>query len=351
MQNPFANFLCTRSSQDYTMASGAGTEDRPSRKPARPIGLQVKHLEALMAIAVEGSFGGAARRLGYTQSAVSQQIAALERLVGQRLVERSKTAESPRLTPTGRMLLTHAETIMSVVYAAEADLVAARRAPCLRLGALRSVAGLLFPPALKRFRDAFPDEEIEFLERGTSEELLELVDGGAIDAAFAAPPQNGWFDVQPVLVQHYVAAVPASWELARNGEPLSLRQLRDLPLVGGGREALLQEAELQSRRLPELEVATLLSFVSAGLGVALVPELAFDGVDEAIVALPVAASIAPQLIALVTHRQRRAQLPLDWLRDLAQTTARNLKSARRPRGGARSAVRQGGVTPRLQLQP
>ena len=79
------------------MASGAGSGERAPLKPARPIGLQVKHLEALMAIAVEGSFGGAARRLGYTQSAVSQQIAALERLVGQRLVDRSKSAEPPRL--------------------------------------------------------------------------------------------------------------------------------------------------------------------------------------------------------------------------------------------------------------
>jgi DNA-binding transcriptional LysR family regulator len=333
------------------MASGAGTEDRPSRKPARPIGLQVKHLEALMAIAVEGSFGGAARRLGYTQSAVSQQIAALERLVGQRLVERSKTAESPRLTPTGRLLLTHAETIMSVVYAAEADLVAARRAPCLRLGALRSLAGLLFPPALKRFRDAFPNEDIEFLERASSDELLELVEGGAIDAAFAVPPQNGWFDVQPVLVQHYVAAVPAEWDIARLGEPLSLRQLRELPLVGGGREALLQDAELQARRLPELEVATLLAFVRAGVGIALVPELAFDTGDESIVALPVAAPIAPQQIALVTHRQRRTQLPLEWLRDLAQTSGRTLKGPRRVGRPSRQAARQGTVAPRLQLQP
>src|SRR5262249_8101471 len=63
----------------YTMASGAGSERAPL-KPARPIGLQVKHLEALMAIAVEGSFGGAARRLGYTQSAVTQPIAAPPRL-------------------------------------------------------------------------------------------------------------------------------------------------------------------------------------------------------------------------------------------------------------------------------
>jgi DNA-binding transcriptional LysR family regulator len=332
------------------MASGAGTQDRPSRKPPRPIGLQVKHLEALMAIAVEGSFGGAARRLGYTQSAVSQQIAALERLVGQRLVERSKTAESPRLTPTGRLLLTHAETIMSVVYAAEADLVAARRAPCLRLGALRSIAGVLFPPTLKRFRESFPGEEIEFMERGTSEELLELVECGAIDAAFASPSGNGTFDAEPVVSQRYVAAVPATWELARSREPLTLHDLRELPLVGGARELLLHDAELHARRLPELEPATLLAFVRAGAGIAIVPELAVHGAGDPVVALPIVSPVPPQQVALVTHRQRRSQLPLEWLRELARSAARAVTG--RPQSvDARTTAGRGGETPHLRVQP
>src|SRR5581483_5340446 len=76
-------------------------------------GLQIRHLAALAALAQEGSFGRAAERLGYTQSAISQQIAALERLVGQRLVERPGGTRPVRLTPAGHLLEEHAEAILS----------------------------------------------------------------------------------------------------------------------------------------------------------------------------------------------------------------------------------------------
>jgi len=331
------------------MASGAGSGERAPLKPARPIGLQVKHLEALMAIAGEGSFGGAARRLGYTQSAVSQQIAALERLVGQRLVDRSKSAEPPRLTPAGRLLLDYAETIMSVVYAAEADLVASRKAPCLRLGALRSVAAALFPAALKRFRQSYPDESIEFLERASSEELLELVDRGALDAAFAArPASEGRFDIHPVLTQRFVVAVPADSALARKGGPVALRELGSLPMISASEARLPGDGSSNGRSaFREVDSRTLLAFVRAGLGAALVPELAVESDDRSIVALPVADPIAPQQVVLVTHASRRPQLPLDWLQDLGRTIGRDIVHARNVSTNPRVRRRRG-QTPIVQ---
>jgi DNA-binding transcriptional LysR family regulator len=343
MQNPFANFICNPESRDYIMASGAGSGDRALLKPARPIGLQVKHLEALMAIAVEGSFGAAARRLGYTQSAVSQQIAALERLVGQRLVDRSKSADPPRLTPAGRLLLEHAETIMSVVYAAEADLVASRRPPCLRLGAIRSVAAVLLPAALKRFRESYPEESIEFLERASSDELVELVERGALDAAFAArPTAAGPFDVHLVLTQRFVVAVPTDSEPARKGRPIAIRELGSLPLIGTG-EAHVPDTGTNNVRsaFKEVDSRTLLAFVRAGLGAALVPELAIESDDRSVVALPVADAIAPQQVVLVTHRPRRTQLPLEWLEDLARTVGRDLVRSRGAPASPRVRRRRG----------
>ena len=82
------------------------------------LGVELRHFLALEAVAREGSFGRAAKALGYTQSAVSQQIAALERIVGQRLVERPGGPKPVSLTEAGRLLLTHADAIAARVAAA-----------------------------------------------------------------------------------------------------------------------------------------------------------------------------------------------------------------------------------------
>ena len=75
--------------------------------------VEVRHLAALRAVAHEGSFGGAAVRLGYTQSAVSQQIATLERAVGERLLDRPGGPRKVSLTAAGEVLLRHAERIVA----------------------------------------------------------------------------------------------------------------------------------------------------------------------------------------------------------------------------------------------
>ena len=101
-------------------------------KPNTWLGVEVRHFAALQALAHEGSFGRAAERLGYTQSAISQQIATLERIVGERLVERPGGPRAVSLTQAGTLLLRHAESIVARLQAAQADLDApfrpARRA-------------------------------------------------------------------------------------------------------------------------------------------------------------------------------------------------------------------------------
>src|SRR5205814_3055689 len=88
------------------------------------LGVQLRHLAALEAVARTRSFGAAARELGYTQSAVSQQIAQLEKLVGQRLVERPGGPRRVDLTEAGRLLLRHADSIVAHLDAAQADMAA-----------------------------------------------------------------------------------------------------------------------------------------------------------------------------------------------------------------------------------
>ena len=93
-------------------------------EPDRWLGVEVRHFAALEAVAREGSFGRAAESLGYTQSAISQQIQTLERLVGERLLERPGGPRAVSLTEAGRLLLRHAEAIVARLHAAQADMAA-----------------------------------------------------------------------------------------------------------------------------------------------------------------------------------------------------------------------------------
>src|SRR3954470_16955221 len=104
------------------------------------LGVELRHLAALEAIAEHGSFGRAAAALGYTQSAVSQQLATLERLVGERLVERPGGPRPVSLTPAGEVLLRHARRLVDQLAAARADLEAwsAGRGGTLRVGTFHS---------------------------------------------------------------------------------------------------------------------------------------------------------------------------------------------------------------------
>src|SRR5207249_3982695 len=113
----------------------------------RLLGVELRHLLALQAVAREGSFGRAAIALGYTQSAVSQQIAALERIVGARLVERPGGPRPVSLTEAGELLLRHAEAIVARLAAAQADLgaLAEGEGGVLRVGIYQSVGQRILP--------------------------------------------------------------------------------------------------------------------------------------------------------------------------------------------------------------
>ena len=97
--------------------------DIGTRHPALH-GVELRHLVALEAVAAERSFSAAAARLGYTQSAVSGQILALERLVGARLLERIRGSRPVEVTAEGEILLAHARAIIARLEAARAELAA-----------------------------------------------------------------------------------------------------------------------------------------------------------------------------------------------------------------------------------
>src|SRR5438270_6018787 len=114
------------------------------------VGVEARHLAALQAVAEESSFSRAAERLGYAQSAVSQQIAALEKVVGLRLVERPGGPRPVSLTEAGRVLSHHADHIQARLGAARADLdaLAAGVAGTVRVGTFQSAGARILPAVL-----------------------------------------------------------------------------------------------------------------------------------------------------------------------------------------------------------
>ena len=136
--------------------------------PDRWTGVELRHLIALEAVARETSFGRAAASLGYTQSAISQQIATLERIVGEKLVERPGGPRKVSLTEAGEVLLRHAEAIVSRLSAAQADMDAlgSGLAGTLRVGVYQSVGEHILPALMTRFVGSWPRVEVSLTEAG-----------------------------------------------------------------------------------------------------------------------------------------------------------------------------------------
>jgi DNA-binding transcriptional LysR family regulator len=116
------------------------------------LGVEFRHLAALAAIAEEGSFRAAAARLGYVQSAVSHQLAFLERTLGVRLVDRGRGSTPVELTTAGELLLGHVDAIQVALGAAWADIHAVRdgRAGSVRVAASASAEALVVPAVVPR---------------------------------------------------------------------------------------------------------------------------------------------------------------------------------------------------------
>ena len=276
----------------------------------------MRHLAALQAVASERSFGRAAQRLGYTQSAVSQQIATLERIVGQRLVERPGGPRPVSLTEAGRLLGRHAEAIVARLDAAEADFRALSEGASgsLRIGTYQSVGNKILPTVLMRFREQWPEVEIKLTESANDAELLGLVERGDLDIAFVIYPLvDGPFEVLRLMRDPYVLVLPATAELAQREGPPSAREIAELPLIGFRQCRSLQQVEsyFMSRGL-ELNVVfrsddngTVQGLVGAGIGNALLPGLAVvDPHDDRVVVREIDPRVPQRLIGIAWHRDR-----------------------------------------------
>jgi DNA-binding transcriptional LysR family regulator len=276
--------------------------------------IELRHLAALQAVSEEGSFGRAAVRLGYTQSAISQQIATLERIVGAKLVERPGGPRRVYLTEAGQMLLRHADGIVARLHAAQADLAALARGASgpLRIGTYQSVGNKILPTLLRRFSKRLPEIQIELRESHADDELLAAVERGELDLTFAMlPTTEGPFESVELLRDPYILLVPAGSPLAGKAQ-VSLREIGEQPLVSNRACRSIEpvHAQLRSRGVEPNVIfksddnGTVQGVVAAGLGVALVPRLTVDETDRDVAVVDLGGRVPDRIIGIAWHRDR-----------------------------------------------
>ena len=301
-------------------------------EPDSWLGVELRHFLALEAVAREGSFGKAAASLGYTQSAVSQQIATLERIVGHRLVERPGGPKRVSLTEAGRLLLIHADAIAARVAAAQADLtsLAEGQAGTLRVGVYQSVGQRILPEVMRRFLGAWPQVNATLTESGDDEELLRLVERGQLDVTFADLPLcEGPFESVELMRDPYVLVVAAGSPLADRATAPTWKDMAELELIGNKHCRLLERIESDARRPLNFVFRsdhnqTVQALVAAGVGSAVVPRLTMDDEDETTVLIEVS-KIQPRVISLAWHRDRYRTPAARAFAETAQTVCGELE--------------------------
>jgi molybdate transport repressor ModE-like protein len=271
--------------------------------------LEMRHLRALATVVERGSFAGAARELGYTQSAVSQQIFALERIVGAPVLFRHPGGRKPvELTETGEMVLAHAEPVLARVKAAQADVAALASGDVGRvsLGTFQSFGTRILPGLLARFRALRPRVAIDIRESTLESELLRAVEAGELDLSLAVLPVREMpLEARELLVDPFVL-------VTRAGE--RERGLRDLGgrhvLFSCGKEQGLVEALCASEGIQLAgrsrfdDNSMIQALAAAGEGIAVVPRLTVNA-DDPRVDVHLLSELAPRRLGIVWHRDRR----------------------------------------------
>jgi DNA-binding transcriptional LysR family regulator len=307
-------------------------------EPDRWLGVEIRHLAALHAVAEQGSFGAAANHLGYTQSAISQQIATLEKAVGQRLVDRPGGPRKVSLTEAGELLLRHAQAIVARLAAAQADMAALAEgeAGTLRIGTFQSVGNRMVPTLVRRFHQAWPKVQVRLTESHDDDDILQMVETGELDLAFTIMPiPEGPLDAVELLRDPYLLVVPAGSPFAIRDKPLTPRELEGEPIISFRycRASKQLERHIGSRGR-ELDVVvrsddngTVQAMVAAGMGTAIMPALAMDPNDPNVVALQPTPPFPPRIIALAWHRDRYRSAAAQAFVELAQTLAATMGEA------------------------
>jgi DNA-binding transcriptional LysR family regulator len=275
--------------------------------------VEMRHLTALSEVARERSFGRAAAKLGYTQSAVSSQVATLEKIVGQRLLERSRRNQAVVLTAAGAVLLRHGAAIADELRRARENIaaLAVGQAGRIRIGIYQSIGQSVIPAIVQAFARDVPRVTVELAEPRGGSSVLDLLSRRAIDVAFTDFPLRSPPGVHavPLLRDDYCLVVQRGHRLDRSG-PVALEALGGERLIflgdpsQQGTEQRLASAGVDvSHALHIGDCPTLNALVAAGAGVGVVPALAVRPSAE-LAQLELRPPLPPSIVALAWQREQ-----------------------------------------------
>lgn len=293
--------------------------------------VEIRQLRALQAVATEGSFGRAAERLGFTQSAISQQIAALERAVGGKVFDRPGGPRKVELTPSGEVLLATAAAILAQLRVAEDELQSLRAGERGRLvvGSFQSVSVKILPPVLGRFRAERPGLTVRCVESDDNDELVERLLADELDLTFiVGDPLDDAIDATEILVDPFVLVSSVSEEQVR----LRAHELDGVPMITQQPCACQDLIDEELRALgvqPDYvfhtnDNAAIQAMVRAGMGRAIMPFLAVDQHDPGVVLSCLGDALAPRRIMLARRRGRTLVPAADRFVEIAQSISRTM---------------------------
>jgi DNA-binding transcriptional LysR family regulator len=258
--------------------------------------LDVRRLRVLREVVARGSFTAAAQGLGLTQSAMSQQIATLERETGASLVLRGVRGARP--TDAGEALVRHADVILARLADAEAELLAITglRSRRLRMAAFPTAGTAIVPQAIARYRERHPDVDVTLTPADPREGEAKLRAGEVdiavvIQADWQRSPHDGLDRVELLTEAMHVCLPPHHPKAAR--ARLRLDDLRDEAWLVGAADSCPDHSIIVSActaagfapdvRFRSDDYASMQGFVAAGMGIAFVPDLALLNVRDDVV--------------------------------------------------------------------
>ncbi len=294
------------------------------------LGVEMRHLAALRGVAEEGTFGGAGRRLGYSQSAISGQIATLERLVGERLLERIRGSRRVGLTTAGETLLVHAESMLATLHEAQADLArgGADRDNGLAIGLFSPIGSALLPVILQRFRRRQPSVALEFVEAAPDRRLQQLTDAGELDLTFTVSPiVHRSLACVELIRDPFVLVVQEATGRTVEDALCGAAEVFALPACATqtGVEELLRDSGLTAPIVRLGDLPTIRALVGAGSGVALLPSFAAASVALPILALDT--SFPDRSIVIAWRKERTLPQAAAEFVELAVDASRALLTA------------------------